>query len=107
MKLHRRRFLKAAGVSLALPWLGAFAQERSAAARPRRRMVCLCTPLGLHPADFFPERTGRDYELTPYLEILREFRQVMDRHGVEFPEPLKVESKGKDWLQAWNQIWHW
>lgn len=75
MKLHRRHFLKAASVSLALPCLDAFAQERGAAAStPRRRMVCLCTPLGLHPADFFPEQTGRDYQLTPYLDVLRELR---------------------------------
>jgi D-amino peptidase len=30
-----------------------------------------------------------------------------DRHGVEFPDPLKVVSRGPDWLTAWNQIWHW
>jgi D-amino peptidase len=27
------------------------------------------------------------------------------RHGVEIVEPLKVVSKGDDWMQAWNQIW--
>src|SRR5215210_6702869 len=74
MKLPRRHFLKAAGVSLALPWLDVFSQGQGQAAPPRRRMVCICTPLGLHPPDFFPERTGRDYETTPYLEVLRDFR---------------------------------
>ena len=44
------------------------------AAQPRRRMVCICTPLGLHPDNFFPEKTGKDYELTPYLEVLKDFR---------------------------------
>lgn len=29
------------------------------------------------------------------------------RPGVEFVEPLKVVSKGPDWMQAWDQIWHW
>jgi len=29
-----------------------------------------------------------------------------DRHGVEFVEPLKIVSKGEDWLQAWKQIWY-
>jgi hypothetical protein len=71
-KLSRRNFLRAAGVSLALPWLDALAQ--TPAARPPRRMVCICTPLGLHAPNLFPERTGRDYGLTPYLEPLREFR---------------------------------
>lgn len=27
------------------------------------------------------------------------------RHGVKIVEPLKVISKGKDWMEAWNQIW--
>src|SRR5262245_44845848 len=74
MNLPRRRFLKAAGVSLALPWLDVFSQAQGPAAQPKRRMVCLCTPLGLHPPDFFPERTGRDYQFSPYLDVLRDFR---------------------------------
>jgi hypothetical protein len=76
MTLHRRTLLRAAGVSLALPCLDAFApaHARAADAQPRRRMVCICTPLGLHPEYFFPEKPGKDYELTPYLEVLRDFR---------------------------------
>src|SRR5439155_21023533 len=72
MKLNRRRFLQATGVSLALPWLDAFAQTPAAA--PPRRMVCICTPLGLHAPNLFPERAGADYQITPYLDVLREFR---------------------------------
>lgn len=72
MTLHRRTFLRAAGVSLALPCLDAHAPAANSPSR--RRMVCLCTPLGLHPAYFFPEKDGKDYELTPYLEVLKEFR---------------------------------
>ncbi|MEO6458127.1 MAG: M55 family metallopeptidase [Chloroflexia bacterium] len=26
-------------------------------------------------------------------------------HGVEVVEPLKVESRGENWMQAWDQIW--
>jgi D-amino peptidase len=33
--------------------------------------------------------------------------QFIGRHGVEIVEPLKVVSKGKDWMTAWNQIWKW
>jgi hypothetical protein len=73
MTLHRRTFLRAAGVSLALPCLDAHA--RAADAQPRRRMVCICAPLGLHPPFFFPEKDGKDYELTPYLEVLKDFRE--------------------------------
>jgi len=33
--------------------------------------------------------------------------QFRGRSGVEIVEPLKIVSRGQDWLQAWNQIWHW
>jgi hypothetical protein len=68
----RRHFLRAAGVSLALPWLETFAQ--AAAAQPPRRLVCICTPLGLHPPFFLPRTAGQDYVLTPYLDVLKDFR---------------------------------
>jgi hypothetical protein len=73
MNIPRRTFLRVAGISLALPWLDAFATGGKA--KVPRRMVCICAPLGLHPPNFFPEKTGRDYELTPYLEMLRDFRE--------------------------------
>jgi len=72
----RRAFLRCAGVAMALPWLDAFAPRRAFAdiAAPRRRMICICTPLGLHPPDFFPEKPGKDYALSPYLEVLKDLR---------------------------------
>jgi hypothetical protein len=73
MKLNRRRFLKAAGVSLALPWLDALAAAQPKA-NARRRMVCMCGGLSMHPPSFFPEKAGKDYVLSPYLELLKEFR---------------------------------
>ena len=72
MTMDRRHFLRAAGVTLALPWLEALAAP--GAAKPKRRMICMCAPLGLHPTYFFPEKAGKDYELSPYLEILKDFR---------------------------------
>lgn len=75
--ISRRRLLRAAGVGLALPWLECFQPRTRAgeqAARPPRRMVCICTPLGVHPPYFFPEKAGRDYALSPYLEPLAAFR---------------------------------
>jgi hypothetical protein len=78
MMLCRRRFLRATGVSLALPWLEALAPARTsaggAAAGPPRRMVCICTPLGLHAPRLFPEQAGKDYTPTPYLEVVADFR---------------------------------
>jgi hypothetical protein len=73
MNLSRRTFLRAAGVSLALPWLEATASGKEA--RPPKRMVCICTPLSLHPQSFFPEKAGKDYALSPYLEVLKDYRR--------------------------------
>ncbi len=75
MKLDRRTFLRGAGVALALPLLDAMSRRAAATSSAvKRRMVCINTPLGVHPAYFFPEKAGRDYELSPYLEVLKEFR---------------------------------
>lgn len=72
----RRHFLRAAGVTLALPVLEYFQPRGHAATRatPIRRMVCICTPLGVQPPYFFPEQSGKDYQFSPYLEPLKDFR---------------------------------
>ncbi len=78
MNVHRRTFIRSAGVSLALPWLNVFADESRDsldAMLPPRRMICICAPLGLHPDNFFPTQTGKDYTLSPYLDILKGFRE--------------------------------
>ena len=72
----RRHFLRAVGVTLALPVLESF-QHRSYAAGTTnvpRRMVAICAPLGIHAPFLFPEKAGRDYAPTPYLETLKDFR---------------------------------
>ena len=76
MKISRRHFLRAAGITLALPALDSFLPRGHASATrtPIRRMVCICTPLGLHAPYFFPEQAGKDYQLSPYLDLLKEFR---------------------------------
>ncbi len=74
----RRRFLRAAGVTLALPLLDRFVPRLRAGERPApppRRLVCICTPLGVHAPYFFPEQTGDGYTASPYLEPIDEFRQ--------------------------------
>ena len=82
MKIPRRTFLRTTGISLALPWLDAFAADsagpkRAAAGTVPRRMICICAPLGLHPDNFFPQQTGKGYAPSPYLEILSDFRDDM------------------------------
>ncbi|MFO0442288.1 MAG: DUF1552 domain-containing protein [bacterium] len=75
MKTNRRTFLRTAGISLALPALDLFAA--GTAAQPKRRMVCICAPLGLHPDNFIPKQPGKDYALSDYLEIVKNFRDDM------------------------------
>src|SRR5262245_44123605 len=70
----RRQFLRAAGVTIVLPWLDALASARVSNLKQPRRLVCICTPLGLHAENLFPNQPGTDYELSPYLDVLKDFR---------------------------------
>jgi len=71
-RLSRRNFLRGAGVAMALPLLEGmrpvFADQSAKAVA--RRMICIETNMGILPQFFFPEKPGRDYELTPYLQKL-------------------------------------
>lgn len=78
MHLDRRTFLRAASVSVVLPGfasLAPFARSSGVGIKPPRRMICICAPLGLHPDHFFPDQSGREYALSPYLDVLRDFRE--------------------------------
>jgi hypothetical protein len=86
--LHRRTFLRGLGVTLALPLLEAMRPALAFGARPAvpRRMVCIQTNMGIMPQFFFPEKAGRDYALTPYLEKLKDHRrQITVFSGVSLP----------------------
>ncbi len=75
--LSRRAFLRGTGVSLALPFLDVMWSRRAMAtnATPPKRLVTVCASLGIYPADFFPKNTGAAYQLSPYLEMLKDHRQ--------------------------------
>src|SRR5580765_5646728 len=81
--ISRRKFLRAAGITLSLPLLDAMApafaalvksSARSTPGGTPRRMFGICNNLGLLPDQFFPKTAGRDYTLSPYLEVLRGYR---------------------------------
>ncbi len=89
--LSRRAFLRGAGVCLSLPLLDAmrpaFAQGAAASAESPRRMIAIQTNQGILPQFFFPEKAGRDFELTPYLQILEKHRSNMTVFsGVSHPD---------------------
>lgn len=78
MQVSRRRMLRSAGVSLALPSLELLGARRAGAADSNntpRRMVCICAPLGFYPGDFFPTDSGKNYSLSPYLKLLEAYRE--------------------------------
>ena len=62
---------------MALPLLDAMRPALASAASvplPPRRMLAVCNNLGLLPDQFFPTDAGRDYTLSPYLQLLAEHR---------------------------------
>ncbi len=74
--LNRRRFLRGAGVTLALPLLERMrpAFSRNIEPDPTQRMLLISNNLGVLPKQFFPKTSGRNYELSLYLQDLAEFR---------------------------------
>jgi len=83
--LSRRFFLKgtgAAAIGLPLleamgPTLGKRALGASQSADSPKRFVAMCATLGFHTPYLFPEKEGRDYQLTPYMEKLADHRNQM------------------------------
>jgi uncharacterized protein DUF1552 len=74
--ISRRTFLRGAGVALALPMLESM-RPAFAGGRPApvpRRLIAIETNMGILPQFFFPERAGRDFQLTPYLDKLARVR---------------------------------
>jgi hypothetical protein len=81
--MNRRFFLRAAGVSLALPLFESLSERALGAglalgsqpgaavggARPTR-MVCIGNMLGFYQPEFFPKATGRNYDLPSLLQPL-------------------------------------
>lgn len=69
----RRTFLKAFGISIALPALESLGapeeKDRS------MRLVCISSALGMNPEAFFPEKFGRDYQLSPTLKPLTDLKK--------------------------------
>jgi len=82
--LSRRSFLRGAGIALSLPLLDSMtpafasisraASDSASASTTPRRMFGICNNLGLLPESFFPKQAGRDYALSPYLEVLKSHR---------------------------------
>ncbi len=88
--LSRRHFLRGTGgAMMSLPLLEAMspAFSRGAPATSPKRFVAMCATLGFHSPHLFPTTPGKDYELTPYLERLRAYRDDFTLlSGLSHPE---------------------
>ena len=77
--LDRRAFLRGSGAMLSLPFLEAMVpafatRTQAAVANPPPRFLAMCATLGFHTPFLFPQETGANYTLTPYLEPLKDLK---------------------------------
>ncbi|EMB14917.1 DUF1552 domain-containing protein [Rhodopirellula europaea] len=77
--LDRRQLLRGTGAIVALPFLESLVAPKAAHAAERSaessmRMVCIGLEYGLYPNDFFPEQTGRNYDLPRLLSPLADLK---------------------------------
>ena len=94
--LDRRHFLRGAGgVFLGLPLMEAMIPAFQTSARAAsattttspKRFVSMCAGLGFHAPHLFPKTEGREFELTPYLEKLKDHRgDLTIFSGLSHPE---------------------
>jgi hypothetical protein len=77
MRSSRRRFIKGAGgVSIALPLFESLPLQGATkkADKPVKRFVCLSNNYGIYAKSFFPEKGGKDYEISETLKPLEPHR---------------------------------
>ncbi len=87
--MHRRTILRGIGVTLGLPLLEAMLPAHAAGIRAAtpESFIAIQTNMGILPQYFFPKTAGRQYESTPYLDILKAHRDRMTVFsGVSHPE---------------------
>ena len=105
--IDRRSFLRSSGVAIALPALDAMVSRRQVVAAEGsgvdvpRRMVAINVGLGLHVPNLYPEMSGRDYKITPYLEPLRDLKNNFTViSGASHPEVDGGHHSEKSFLTA-------
>ncbi|MCH2580329.1 MAG: DUF1552 domain-containing protein, partial [Planctomycetes bacterium] len=99
--LHRRSFLRASGLALALPWLETFAADPPASDDTPKRFVSIYHPDGVglplktDPAwkdwSWFPRGGEKDFRLTKVLDVLEPLRnEITIYSGLSHPAVRKV-----------------
>jgi hypothetical protein len=77
--IHRREFIRRAGISAAaLPFImGLPSLGLGAPARPRQRLVIMFSPNGTIPSEFWPDEAGKDFKLKEIMTPLEAFKNRM------------------------------
>ncbi len=112
--LSRRHVLRGLGVCLSLPLLGAMLPRRAPAADSKfqpwqrtsstqPRMICCYVPNGVNIQQWMPQGAGRDYELSPTLSALADFRDELTvLTGLGHPASQGGHSGADTWLTGAN-----
>ncbi len=93
----RRHFLRAAGITVALPALESFGAPAKAttSAAKAKRVVCIGTYLGFYQPEFFPKQTGSDYKTPTLLKPL-------ENHRKDFTVFSGLDHRAPNGHGAWN-----
>ncbi len=75
--LPRRRFLRGAGVAVALPFLDAMVPAFAQPVRPKPRFGVVYIPNGVIVDQFFPKIVGTGFEFPPILKPLEPFKDQL------------------------------
>jgi Protein of unknown function (DUF1552) len=75
--LPRRRFLRGAGVAVALPFLDAMVPAFAQPVRPKPRFGVVYIPNGVIVDQFFPKTVGTGFEFPPILKPLEPFKDQL------------------------------
>jgi len=108
MPLPRRTFLRGAGIAMALPMLDAMVpalrrttQGSTDPSTPPQRMIAIQTNMGVLSQHFFPKSAGLDFESTPYLDLLKDFRNKLTLFsGVSHPDVDGAHEAERSFLSA-------
>jgi hypothetical protein len=117
-RLSRRHILRGLGACLSLPLLDAMLPQSllsSAWASPSNfkplekslvtqpRMICCYVPNGVNILEWMPKKSGKDYELSPTLEILKDHRDDFTVvTGLGHPASQGGHSGADTWLTGAN-----
>ena len=101
VEISRRMWLRGAGVSIALPILAPSVRANAERDPTPERMLLISNNLGVLPGPFFPSRQGSDYDVSPYLSELQEFRDRFTVFsGLSHPEVIGGHSTENCFLTA-------